>query len=222
MALLSPAARLDLTSLARPIPYPAGSVLISQGEPRTHVYLLRSQHSAMSACVKVTASSANGFEALLGIRVNGDVVGELAALRDGTRTATVTTCTATITHHIPHNLFVAFLNRHDDTWEAMCRMLADRLDWANRRRLDFAGYDVPNRLARVLLELVERHGRPVAGGHDLGVRLSQTEMGKLIGAKEDAIGQAMRQLRTKGLVTSAYRNVVINDLAGLRTLANSR
>lgn len=64
MALLPPAARLDLASLGRPIPYPAGSVLISQGEPRTHVYLLRSQHSSVSACVKVTANAANGFEAL--------------------------------------------------------------------------------------------------------------------------------------------------------------
>ena len=171
--------------------------------------------------MKVAATTSNGSDTLFGIRISGDVVGELAALRDGNRTATITTCTATITHAIPHAAFVGFLNRHVDAWEALCRMIADRLDWANRRRLDFGGYDVPTRLARVLLELVEQHGFAIpGGGHDLGVRLSQHELGTLIGAKEDAIGLAMRQLRTKHLVKSNYRKVMINNLGGLREFAD--
>jgi CRP/FNR family transcriptional regulator, cyclic AMP receptor protein len=217
LARLRPETRSDLLALGEPREYPVGAVLIHQGEPRTHVYVLRAMRSESSACVKVTATSRNGVESLLGVRVSGDVVGELAALRDGRRTATVTACADTVAHHVPHNVFVTFLNCHSDAWEAMCRVIADRLDWANRRRLDFAGYDVRQRLARVLLELVERHGRPVPGGYQLGVALSHSELGKLVGAKLDAVGLAMRQLHAEGLVTSVYRNVMINDLDGLRS-----
>ncbi|MEV5835544.1 Crp/Fnr family transcriptional regulator [Nocardia sp. NPDC052112] len=220
MARLGESSRQDLLGLALPREVPAGDVLIRQGEVRNHVLLLRSREAALSACVKISAASRSGYETLLGIRVSGDVVGELAALRGTARSATVTTCTTTLVHNIPHGSFIAFLNSHADAWEAMCRMIADRLDWANRRRLDFAGYDVPNRLARILLELAERHGFSTAEGYELGVRLSHTELGRLIGAGEDAIGLALRQLRSQGLVKSAYRSVTINDLDRLRVLAD--
>ncbi|QUQ69495.1 Crp/Fnr family transcriptional regulator [Kutzneria sp. CA-103260] len=220
MARLNEGTQRDLLMLAEPRECPTGTVLIRQGVPRTDVHLLRSRQVESSVCVKVTATARNGDESLLGIRVSGDVVGELAALRDGNRTATVTVCAPSIVHAIPHRDFIEFLNSHVDAWEALCRMIADRLDWANRRRLDFAGYDVPCRVARVLLELADRHGRPVLDGHELGVRLSQEEIGKLIGAKVDIVGLAMRQLRTQGLVTSSYRRVMINNMDGLRAFAD--
>jgi CRP/FNR family transcriptional regulator, cyclic AMP receptor protein len=216
MARLTAASRADLVGLASPRTFPAGSVLIMQGETRNHVQLLRSARMGGSACVKVTATAENGSESLLGIRVSGDIVGELAVLRGTGRSATVTTCTETVVHTIPGRAFVGFLHTHTDGWEALCRMLADRLDWANRRRVDFGGYSVPSRLARVLLELVEHHGHPVRRGHGLGVSLSQTELGELIGAKPDAVGLALRELRASGLVISGYRRLTVTDLDGLR------
>jgi CRP/FNR family cyclic AMP-dependent transcriptional regulator len=96
--------------------------------------------------------------------------------------------------------FMAFLERHPRAWEALCRMIAQRLDWANRRRLDYAGYGVGTRLARVLVELVDLRGRRTEHGHDLGVSLNQKELGMLIGARKDAVSKAMRDLETRGLV----------------------
>ena len=99
-------------------------------------------------------------------------------------------------------------------------MIADRLDWANRRRLDFASYDVPVRLARVMVELVDRHGYRSPDGYELGVWISQAELGKLISAKEDAVRKAMRRLKDEELVVARYRRVVITDLAGIRAFAD--
>ncbi|MFI6999533.1 Crp/Fnr family transcriptional regulator [Nocardia sp. NPDC050175] len=220
MARLTTESGRDLLGLARPQRFPVGTVLISQGDLRNHVLLLRSHDPARSACVKITAASRSGQQGLLGIRVSGDVVGELAALRGTPRMATVTTCTDAVVHTIAQRDFLDFLNSRADGWEALCRMIADRLDWANRRRLDFAGYEVPIRLARVLLELAEQYGKAVAGGYELGVRLSQTELGALIGAREDTISSALRQLRARGLVSTAYRAVTITDLELLRAYAD--
>ncbi|WP_067469561.1 Crp/Fnr family transcriptional regulator [Nocardia amamiensis] len=220
MDQLSESSQRDLLALSRPVSVNAGKILIQQGEVRKHVCLLRSQDVGASACVKITATSRNGNESLLGIRVGGDVVGELAALRNVQRSATVTTCSTTIVHNIPHGRFLDFLNSHNEGWEALCRMIAGRLDWANRRRLDFAGYDVSQRLARVLLELAERHGHESDSGYEIGVRLSQTEMGMLIGAKEDAISLAMRRLRDENLVAPAYRRVTLVDIDRLRVFAD--
>ncbi|MET7769569.1 Crp/Fnr family transcriptional regulator [Nocardia sp. NPDC005366] len=220
MARLTLESGRELLGLTRPQRVPAGTVLISQGDERQHVLLLRSDDPERSACVKITADSRSGKRGLLGIRVSGDVVGELAALRGAPRMATVTTCTDTVVHTIAPRDFLEFLNSRTDAWEALCRMIADRLEWANRRRLDFAGYEVSVRLARVLLDLAERHGGAVAGGYELGVRLSQTELGALIGAREDTVSSAMRQLRADGLVVTAYRTVTITDFEALRVFAD--
>ncbi|UGT59298.1 Crp/Fnr family transcriptional regulator [Nocardia asteroides] len=221
MARLTPTSRKDLLGLARGNLVRAGTILIRQGDQRRHVDLLRSGSRTQSACVKVTATARNGNESLLGIRVGGDVIGELAALQGTQRSATVTTCTEALVHSITHSDFLAFLRDHPEGWEAMCRMIAGRLEWANQRRLDFAGYDVPQRLARILLELTALHGVRTGAGWELGVRLSQVEFGRLIGAKEDAASSAMRKLRSDGLVRSAYRSVLITDLEGLKLFADA-
>jgi CRP/FNR family cyclic AMP-dependent transcriptional regulator len=216
LARLGPEARKDLLTIAPPKRHPPDTVLLHQGEDTSHVYVLRSPQPQTSACVKVMARLANGTETLLGIRVSGDIVGELAVIRNSTRMATVVTCTSVITHAITHRDFLAFLHRHEEGWPALTGMIAERLDWANQRRLDFVGYSVPVRLARTLAELTDRHGYPVPGGVKLGVALSQEEFGKLIGARKDAIGKAIAHLKDAELIANHYRGIVVTDLDGLR------
>jgi CRP/FNR family cyclic AMP-dependent transcriptional regulator len=217
LARLPDDARQDLLRLGPTKTHPPGCRLVNQGERRTDLFLLLRGRSGVSTCVKVTAALDNGTESLLGIRVTGDIVGELAALRtDGMRSATVTTCSETLAMKITHGEFMAFLGRHPRAWEALCRMIAQRLDWANRRRLDYAGYGVETRLARVLVELVDLHGWPTGEGHEVGVSLNQRELGMLIGARKDAISKAMRDLEARKLVKCTYRHVVVIELDTLR------
>ncbi|ADJ42483.1 CRP/FNR family transcriptional regulator [Amycolatopsis mediterranei S699] len=210
----------ELLRLGSPKPCPAGTVLLHQGEPSTHVFLLGHGKQPRLACVKVTAAARNGTESLLGIRVSGDLVGEMGVLRDGPRAATVTVCRAMTVHRIPLEHFRSFLRRREEAWRVVCHMIADRLDWANRRRLDFAGYDTAVRLARVLLELADYHGAPGEAGIRLGIQLSQPEFGKLIGAGRDAIQLAVRQLKEKNYIAYRYRTVTILDLNGLAAFAD--
>ncbi len=221
MARLAADSRRDLLSLSAPRAYPADAVLIRQGEPDTHVYVLRSVRRHMSTCVKVTGLLENGHEGLLAIRVSGDLVGELAFLRDVRRSATVTTCAPALVHPISREAFLSFLQSHPDAWRAISGMLADKLEWANQRRLDFGGYDVPVRLARALVALVDRHGCPTSDGYDLGVELSHAELGRLIGAGKDAASKAIAILRRRGLVRTSYRRVTVTHLDALRAYGGS-
>ncbi|KJK55417.1 Crp/Fnr family transcriptional regulator [Saccharothrix sp. ST-888] len=210
----------QLLGLGRPTRYEAGGVLLSQGDRTTHVCLLQPADPGGVVCAKVTAALANGTESLLGIRVSGDLVGEQAALRMVPRAATVTACSSVLVNVVTRERFLGFLHEYPDAWEAVSSVMADRLDSANRRRLDFAAFGVPGRLARVLAELVDRHGHEVVDGHEIGVHLSQLELGRLIGAREDAVGLAMRRLKGEGLVRPHYRGVTVLDLAALRRFAD--
>jgi CRP/FNR family transcriptional regulator, cyclic AMP receptor protein len=210
----------ELLHLANGQAYRPGAVLIRAGAPGTHVYLLQSAQRAHSACVKTTATSESGIETMLGIRASGDVVGELAVLGRTPRTATVTACTALTAYAIPGEIFTAFLDRRPQAWAAVSLMIAERLEWANRRRVDYAGHDATIHIARVIADILDLYGRPSAeGGEELGVSLSQPELGSLVGISKEAVARAIRRLRDKGLVETQYRRIVVCDSVGLRSFA---
>nr|WP_275527332.1 Crp/Fnr family transcriptional regulator [Herbidospora mongoliensis] len=206
--------------MAPPRRVPAGQVLLRQGDMNDHhALVIREAEEGGTACVKITARLENGVETMLGIRMCGDVIGELTAVHGGPRSATATTCSEVIIHAIRAEFFRAFLNRHPERWLALSHTIADRLKWANQNRLDFVGYPAPVRLARVLLMLAERHGQATEGGLTPGVTLSQDELGMLIGASKHTVSQAISELKRAELIKVSYRTVVIIDLNGLRRSA---
>ncbi|WP_256255275.1 Crp/Fnr family transcriptional regulator [Actinomadura madurae] len=189
--------------------------LVRQGDPAGSVWLL------IDALVKVSARVENGTEALLALRVSGDMIGEMAVLGETVRSATVVTCGRAVVCQIRGEAFVGFLQRHPAAALILNQMTIERLRWSNQRRLDFAGYTAGQCLARVLLALAGRHGRPCDAGVDLGIPLTQAELGGLVGAKEDTVQKALRALTSDGLVSVAgRRRVVITDLARLTEFAD--
>jgi len=194
---------------------PAQRILIRQGEPGGSVWVL------VDALVKVSARVENGTEALLALRVSGDLIGEMAVLGEATRSATVITCGPAVVCQIKGGPFVDFLQRHPQVALTLNQMTIERLRWSNQRRLDFAGYGVTRSLARVLLALGGRHGNDCGEGIDLGLPLTQSELGGLIGAKEATVQKALRELTAQGLVvTPGRRRVIITDLPGLTEFAD--
>ncbi|MFE3193410.1 Crp/Fnr family transcriptional regulator [Nocardia sp. NPDC059240] len=216
MERLSARSRHDLLQLGAQTYCPPGTILMRQGDPGSMVYLLRSRDRTVSACVKITSSDGK----LFAIRVSGDVIGELGALvPDSRRSNTATVCTATIAHRIPGPVFMNFLEQHPGGLLALCRSLADRLAWSDQRRLDFGGCPVQMRLARLLLEFVESWGRGTDDGWEITVRLSYEELGSLVGAGVDAVGLAMKELRTADLVAPRNRHVIVRNRESLRRFA---
>lgn len=218
MDRLSPKDREELLALAPSSPREAGVSLIHQGDREgSEVYLLRSiPGQQLTACVKVTAYLESGGAAMLGIRVSGDVVGELAALRRQPRSAMVTTCSPMLVHVIRAQTFTDFLDSHPAAWNALARMIADRLDWANRRRTDFAQFSVPVRVANVLVEISHRHGVDRGDGkRDLGVDLTHEEIANLVGARKDAVFKAVRRFKDLGLIGPGHRRKIVIDPIGL-------
>lgn len=173
-----------------------------------------------SGITKVTAALENGHESLLAIRVGGDVVGELAAMDDAPRSATVTACGPIAAGVVHRSELRQFLRDHPEAAMLVAGIVAQKLRWANRRRIEFGGYPVKVRLARVLAELAGEHGIPEPRGVVIGVTLTQPELAALAGSAEVTIHKALRELREDRLLTTGYRRTTVLDLARLRTLAH--
>lgn len=212
-AMLSDEARSALFQLGVRRVVAHGDVLIREQDGSAHVILL------CQAVVKVTASLENGRAALLGIMVSGDVVGEMAALSDSPRCATVTAFGHAIVRIIPRNEFLDYLKKFPDAHFALTRMIMYRLREGNQRRVDFTGYPALTRLARVLEELTGSYGRRTSGGLVLDVGLTQRDLGALVGVEEDTTRKELGKLKDRGVIKIGYRSITIVDQVLLDKIA---
>ncbi|MDA0563845.1 Crp/Fnr family transcriptional regulator [Streptomonospora sp. S1-112] len=210
---LDPARRDRLLALGARVRYPAGRVLIRQSEESTFVLLL------LEGVVKATGRAGADRDALLAVRMGGDLVGEFAAMDGRPRSATVTACGPVVARVVTRAEFLACLDRDPDLMHAVNRAVLAKLRAANGHRLDLTGCDVPTRLARVLHEVALAYGRRAGAGAEIPWPLTQPELASLAGAAEPTVHRVLRTLREKGVVSTGYRTIKINDLARLSDIA---
>jgi CRP/FNR family transcriptional regulator, cyclic AMP receptor protein len=213
LAMLSPSSRSVLLDMGVAHRYEHGQAIIRELDDSSYVVLL------CRAVVKITTCLENGRMVFLGIRVGGDLVGELAALSGEPRSATVTACGDARVRLIQSAEFRRYLHAFPDAHLALTRMVMHRLRWANQRRIDYGGYLVFVRLARVLNELADAYGRQVPDGITFDVSLTQRELGALVGAEEDTARRELRRLRDRGVIRMGYRSITILDREALRKIA---
>jgi CRP/FNR family transcriptional regulator, cyclic AMP receptor protein len=175
--------------------------------------------------VKVTAPAPTGAEAVLSLRGPGDLVGELSALADAPeeRVATVVALEPVTCRVVRSGDFRALLAEHPAMALGLLRMVAARLNAADRRIVEFGAYDTVRRLARLLADLADTAGtgRPRVGPgaqvHVLRTGLTQDDLAGMVGASRESVARGLATLRSLGLVSTGRGRVDVRDLPGLRT-----
>ncbi|MBL3666824.1 Crp/Fnr family transcriptional regulator [Streptomyces sp. M2CJ-2] len=212
---LGPADRDHLLTLGARVPYPADHVLMWEAEQTDHVLIL------LSGLVKVTGHADDDREALLAVRMRGDLLGELAALDGQPRSATVTTCGPVVTRTVPRAEFLACLRDRPRVAHAVNQSVVAKLRAANTHRVNFIGCDAATRLARVLHHLAMTYAERDGDSAVIRWPITQPELATLAGASEPSVQKALRRLRGKGVVTTGYRSIRVDGLEQLRSIGYS-
>jgi CRP/FNR family cyclic AMP-dependent transcriptional regulator len=180
------------TEVEQPVDRP----IIRQGASHGHAYLL------IEGLVKVSVRDKNGKEALLGIRVGGDLVGEMASLEGIRRSADVIPCRPLVARVIQREQLLDLMTRHSEFAIEVAKMISQQLRWANRRRLDFTAHGPRTRVVR-----------------DLGVPLTQPELAQLAGVRLRTLEKELRQLASEQVIRRQYRGIEVADIDRLRSIA---
>lgn len=207
-----------LVDIAVPARFDRDEVLMTEGHVGSHVFLL------LTSYVKVTTLLPNGSRALLAVRVGGDLVGELAALDHGRRTATVVACGVEPVEalRIDAEAFVQELSSSPKAMLGLTESVARKLRSATRRRIDHQGGQASVRLARVLLEMADDYGSSTYRDNVvISIDVTRLEWGSLIGVSKRTAERAIATLRRAGLIASGMKRITIHDMEGLRALAHS-
>ncbi|MFF3321321.1 Crp/Fnr family transcriptional regulator [Streptomyces sp. NPDC002889] len=207
--------RSALLALGHALDFAARVLVLHQNEPSSHVLFI------LRGWTKVTASAANGYEALLALRGPGDIIGESAALTGRPRSATVTALEAVGAVAVERERFTDFLGRSPAVSFALLGLTSDRTRAADRRRLEFASMSVRERFAALLLDLARTHGRRTDEGIELSVPLSKQELAGSIGASREMVQRLLKELRAREAVATGRRALLIRRPDILRRIARA-
>ncbi|WP_314174761.1 Crp/Fnr family transcriptional regulator [Streptomyces winkii] len=213
LAALPSQDRRALFSRGTPHAYAPGETVVREGESTTFVVLILSGWSVVSV------ETERGTRLILALRGAGEVVGDLAAVDQRPRSATVTALGRLETVVVPGRQFRGFLASRPAATSLIMRQLSSRLRSADVERRSLASGTVLQRLAARLLELAERTGRQDGEGIALNLPLPQHELAAAVGATREAVAKALRLLREEEVVRTGNRRLVVTNVQLLRLLA---
>ncbi|MFB8213499.1 MULTISPECIES: Crp/Fnr family transcriptional regulator [Streptomyces] len=210
---LTAPARGRLLALGAVRRYEADHVLMREGERTAFVLVL------LHGVVKATGRAPDGRNALLAVRMGGDLVGEFAAADGGPRSATVTTCGDVVARAVGREEFLACTRDDPGIAHAVNAAVVAKLRAANTHRVDFTGCDAATRLARVLHQIVMTRGERSGAGAVIRWPITQPELATLSGTAEPTVQKVLRRFRRAGVISTGYRTVRVEDLDRLSDLA---
>ncbi len=172
--------------LGRIVQHPAKHIVFQVGEEGDHLLIL------LEGRVKVSLTSAEGKEAILSILEPGDVMGEMALLDGETRSATLTTMDVCSFLVLWRRDFLPFLEQNPHVALKLLAGLSQRLRATNDLVGNLSFLNLPARLARILINLGQQYGKVTPLGIAIGLRLSQEELGNLVGVSRESVNRQIR------------------------------
>lgn len=191
----------DLVGLARIISFSRGKELLSQGDVGDSLIIL------VEGSARISMLSPSGREIVLGYAEAGAVLGEIALLDGGERTASVFSISHGKALHITQQALREFTLDHPDFGWRMMQQLARRLRTADETIESDRAYASGPRLARYLLRLI----RTTASDDGLRVELSQTELGNFAGMSREHINRQLRNWQESGIIILEQGRVRVLD-----------
>ncbi len=187
-------------------------VVFHHGDPGGLLYIIT------KGKVKISHSTPEGQEALLAILGAGEFFGELALLDDSPRSATAEAIEPTETLTLHREDFIRHLSQNPEFTLHVLHTLAQHIRRLNNQISDIFFLDLPARLARILLNLADQHGRKVANGTAIDLSLTQTDLAEMTGATRVSINKSLGRFRRMQWVAVNGRKFTILDREALRNL----
>lgn len=213
LASLAPAAAAELLRLGARRRFPAGSTLFVEGDPAHEVFVL------LAGEVKVSVGSADGREIILDVVEPGALLGELAVIDGGPRSATVSALSNVEVLAVAASTFNDFLDRNPQVLRGLLVRVIDRLRTRTRHQLEFGTGDALGRVCTRLAEIADRYGTVEDGVVTVSSPVSQTDLASWTGLSRVAVVKTLRMLRQLGWIDNRGRAIVFRDLDQLRQRA---
>jgi CRP/FNR family cyclic AMP-dependent transcriptional regulator len=172
--------------------------------------------------VRISSISGDGKEVTLNVISPGEIFGEIALLDGEPRSADASAIEETTLLVVERRHFLPFLRQNEDLFLRLLAVLCSRLRRTSTALEEIALFDLPIRLARVLLKLGEDYGRAGPGGTRIDLKLSQRDLSNLVAASRESVNKQLRAWREHNVVDLEGGFIVLRRPAELHRLTDVR
>jgi CRP-like cAMP-binding protein len=212
---LKPEELRRLASTAQVVRHPRGATIFQKGDPGSCMM------AVIRGRVKICTFSKAGRELVLNIIDQGGLFGEIAILDGQPRSADAVTLEETDLFVLERSQFLPFLTSNPEALSRLLVVLCQRLRNTSTHLEDALLRDAPARLARGLLHLAATFGRPSPAGTRLTIKLSQQQIGSLIGASRESTNKHIGDWTRAGHLAMDDGFLVVRDSAVLERIAEA-
>jgi len=179
----------------RELRFEKGQILFGQGDVGTRLYLMAKGQVRLA----IASKSRRGLS--FQIAVAGDLIGEIAVLDGGPRSATATALTPVTAYALERSVFQELWSARPAIANAIIGFLCRRLRKASDRLEAMALYPMEVRVARFLLAaLGDDRQAPPGRRVPLELGFSQGELALLLGASRPKVNAALGALENAGAI----------------------
>jgi len=194
------------------VPFDKGEILFARGDPGEHLYLIGEGR------VRLATSTDEGRELSFRHATAGEILGEIAALDGGPRTAEAMALTSVVAYSLERRLLRELLRRQPEIAGRFVDFLCRRLRETSNQLATIALHPLHVRLARFLLlglgECQAAPGKRVP----LDIGCSQGELALLLGATRPKVNEAFGALEQADAIRRTIDRVFCDPLK-LATIA---
>jgi CRP/FNR family cyclic AMP-dependent transcriptional regulator len=207
---LEPSELERIAQVAIPRSFPKGARIFHEGDRSDACYVIRSGE------VRVTREHPDGRAIALATLGPGELVGELAMLDGGVRSASVETLTEAELLAVAATDMKGLLERNAQITAKLVVALTKRLRETNERISRQSFQTVPSRVAGVLSQLVSEenaeHGRD-----GVTIRMNQADLAQLAGTSRESVSRFLAVLERAGVVRVGRGRVTVLEPHRLRS-----
>lgn len=171
--------------------------------------------------VRIFAGDAEGREITLNLMEAGELFGEIALIDGKARSADASAMGPTTLLHVARRHFVPYMHTNPELCFSLLAILCARVRWTSSVIEDRAFLPLEARLAKWLVSLAESSAERLEGGAlKLRQKLSQRELGALVGTSREAVNKQFATWRDAGLISIDKGTIVLNEPDDLRAIVD--
>jgi len=197
----------EVAGLCRNRIYRRGESVFKEGTAGTKLY------GVISGRLLITTTSEKGLELHLNVIEPGEIVGEIAFLDGGPRTATGRAAETSTCFEIDRTAFFKLLERSPELSTHLLQLVCKRVRWMTKLAADSAFLSVPERLAVRLRDLARPPADSSKGAsHAAEVRISQSDLAQFLGVSRQVVNGYLRAWEREGRIQLARGSIRIRDM----------
>ncbi|GHA43079.1 Crp/Fnr family transcriptional regulator [Amylibacter ulvae] len=173
--------------------------------PATHFYLLLDGH------IRVVKNTTVGDQVIVLHIASGQLFGIAVALGKDEYPASAIAARECLTLSWPNELWAEFVDKYDGFATETYKVVGDRIGEMNNRLVELATRHVEQRVAAVLLRLINQAGKKVATGIEIDFPITRQNISEMTGTTLHTVSRLLSGWERDGIVVSKRSNITITQ-----------